>query len=203
MEGFSRPATCLSSCIARLVHGLRNIGHDGNGLYSGGVVADLNMQLRLAEPSDVSRIVALERAPGARIFIGQWSEERHRATLTGDDARYFVSDSGSGDLAAYAILRGFSEDSRAIELKRIVVAEPGKGFGRRILTDLVRLVFEEYGAHRLFLDVYEDNVRARHLYEELGFQYEGTLREAARRNGAWCNLRLMSLLEEEYKLRRR
>lgn len=176
------------------------VAHAENSLYPESVVTHRNMHLRLAEPSDMSRIVALERTAEARVFVGQWSEERHRATLAGRDARYFVSDTGGGELAAYAILRGFNEDSHAIELKRIVVAEPGKGLGRRILSDLIRLVFEEFGAHRLFLDVYEDNFRARHLYEGLGFRYEGTLREAAFRNGAWCNLRLMSLLEEEYKL---
>ena len=41
---------------------------------------------------------------------------------------------------------------------------------------------------------------ARHLYESLGFQYEGLMRDAARREDCWCNLCLMSLLESEYKL---
>ncbi|HUN85695.1 MAG TPA: GNAT family protein [Terracidiphilus sp.] len=159
------------------------------------------MHLRLANPSDVSRIVALERLPSSRVFVGQWAEERHRIHLASGDARYFVSDSESGGLAAYAILRGLNEDSQAIELKRIVVAEPGKGLGRSILSELVRIAFEELHAHRLFLDVYEDNARARHLYETFGFQYEGILREAALRDGVWCNLRLMALLEHEYKVR--
>ena len=61
----------------------------------------------------------------AREFVGQWSEDRHRATLTGGDARYYVSETEWGEVQAYAILRGISEDSRAIELKRIVVAVPG------------------------------------------------------------------------------
>lgn len=157
------------------------------------------MHLRLATPADVPAIIALERTPVAREFVGQWSEDRHRATLTGGDARYYVSQTEWGELQAYAILRGINEDSRAIELKRIVVAVPERGIGRHMLKELMRIAFHELGAHRFFLDVYDDNARARHLYESLGFQYEGVMRDAARREGQWCNLRLMSILESEYR----
>ena len=157
------------------------------------------MLLRLATPDDIPAILALERTPMAREFVGQWREDRHRATLAGGDAHYFVSETEWNEVQAYAILRGINEPSLAIELKRIVVAVPERGLGRRMLKELMRIAFRELGAHRLFLDVYEDNARARHLYESLGFQYEGLMREAAQREEHWCNLCLMSMLESEYK----
>jgi diamine N-acetyltransferase len=157
------------------------------------------MLLQHAVTNDIPAIVALERMAFARRFVGQWSEERHRATLAGDDARYLVWKADSGALEAYVILRGLGEDNRAIEVKRVVVAAPERGLGRKILTDVIRMAFEELDAHRLFLDVYEDNTRARHLYESLGFVYEGALRQAARRDGTWFDLRLMSMLESEYR----
>ena len=156
------------------------------------------MLLRHAVPADIPRIVAREQTPGARQFVGQWTEERHRATLAGADARYLVTESGPDELQAYVILRGLSEENGAIELKRIVVANPERGLGRRILAEVIRTAFEEFHAHRLFLDVYEDNARARHLYESLGFVYEGTMRDAARRGDTYSHLRLMSMLESEY-----
>jgi diamine N-acetyltransferase len=156
------------------------------------------MLLRRATLDDIPAILALERTPMAREFVGQWSEERHRSTLSGGDAHYYVSETEWGEVQAYAILRGIQETSRAIELKRIVVGVPERGLGRRVLKELVRIAFRELNAHRLFLDVYDDNARARHLYESLGFQYEGVMREAAQRDGHWCNLRLMSILESEY-----
>jgi diamine N-acetyltransferase len=156
------------------------------------------MILRQATPADIPAIVAIERTPFAREFVGQWSEERHRATLTGGDARYYVSETEWGEIQGYVILRGINEDSRAIELKRIVVAVPERGLGRSMLKEVMRIAFRDFGAHRLFLDVFEDNARARHLYESLGFQYEGIMREAAQLDGHWCNLRLMSILESEF-----
>ncbi|WP_348262543.1 GNAT family N-acetyltransferase [Telmatobacter sp. DSM 110680] len=157
------------------------------------------MFLRVATPNDIPDIVALERTPMAREFVGQWSEERHLNNITGGDSRYYVNETDWGEIQAYAILRGIQEDSRAIELKRIVVAVPERGLGRQILKELIRIAFLELGAHRLFLDVFEDNSRARHLYESLGFQYEGIMRDAARRDGRWCNLHLMSMLESEFR----
>jgi RimJ/RimL family protein N-acetyltransferase len=157
------------------------------------------MLLRRATSEDIPSILALERTPTAREFVGQWNEDRHRATLAGGDARYYVNETDWNEIQAYAILRGIQESSRAIELKRIVVAVPERGLGRRILTELIRIAFRDLGAHRFFLDVYEDNARARHLYESLGFQYEGLMREAARREDLWCNLCLMSILETDYK----
>jgi RimJ/RimL family protein N-acetyltransferase len=156
------------------------------------------MLLRPATPDDIPAIIALEGAPVAQEFVGQWSEERHRAALASEDVRYYVSETEWGEVQAYAILRGIQETSRAIELKRIVVAVPERGLGRRVLRELIHIAFRELGAHRLFLDVIEDNARARHLYESLGFKYEAVMREAENRNGDWCNLHLMSMLEWEY-----
>jgi diamine N-acetyltransferase len=164
------------------------------------------MLLRPATLEDIPAIVALERLPESTRFVGQWSEERHRAALASLDARYFVSDveyqksdqAGTGELRAFAILRGLAETSGSIELKRLVVHPPGQGLGRRILAELIRMAFEEFHAHRLFLDVFDDNLRARHIYESLGFAEEGLMREAALRNGQYCSLRLISLLDREH-----
>ncbi|HEX3894387.1 MAG TPA: GNAT family protein [Terracidiphilus sp.] len=157
------------------------------------------MLLRAAVTDDIPAILQIEQTPLARTYVGQWTEQRHLATLTGGDARYLVNASETGSLQAYVILRGFSEDSSAIELKRVVVAMPERGLGRKVVTEVQRMVFEEMGAHRLFLDVFEDNARARHLYESLGFTYEGVMRDAANRDGVWYNLHLMSMLENEYR----
>lgn len=134
----------------------------------------------------------------ARDFVGQWSEERHRNTLASTDARYYVSETEGGGVEAYVILRGLTEPSRSIEVKRIVVGVPERGLGRQLLTAILQTAFGELGAHRVFLDVFEDNARARHLYESLGFKYEGIMRESAQRDGRWFNLHLMSMLESEY-----
>jgi RimJ/RimL family protein N-acetyltransferase len=67
------------------------------------------------------------------------------------------------------------------------------------LTEVVGRAFDEYSAHRLFLDVFVTNDRACHVYENFGFRKEGIMRDAIYRDGAYHSLVLMSLLETEYR----
>ena len=196
-------STCLSSRVrtrtpSTFVMGLLEPGRQKSAFQSARYNVVIAMHLRPATAADLPFIIALERAPVAREFVGQWSEDRHRSTMASSDARYYVSETERGEVEAYAILRGLEETSSAIELKRIVVGTPARGLGRRILKELMRIAFREMRAHRLYLDVFDHNARARHLYESLGFRYEGVMREAARRDGHWCDLHLMSMLESEY-----
>ena len=156
--------------------------------------------LRPATPADIPEILRLERLPVSQLYVGQWSEDRHRSTLSSPDAQYYVADSPTpGTLAAYAILRGLAEASGSLELKRLVVATPGAGLGRTVLTEILALAFDTFHAHRLFLDVYDDNPRARHLYQSLGFVHEGTMRDAGRRGDQYFPLHLLSILDSEYR----
>lgn len=156
------------------------------------------MILRLAGLDDIPQMMALERLPEFRELVGCWPEELHKAAMTGTDARYFVAENDSGELLGFAILRGLVFGNHSVEIKRIVVRTPGRGLGRQILEELIRIAFEELNAHRLWLDVLEHNARARHLYESLGFVREGVLREAFYRDGKYNSLILMSLLDREY-----
>jgi diamine N-acetyltransferase len=98
----------------------------------------------------------------------------------------------------YVILRGLCENRYSIELKRIVITEKNQGYGRETLRMVKKLCFEEWRAHRLWLDVKEHNMRARHLYESEGFVREGVLRECIRNGETYESLIVMSMLEQEY-----
>lgn len=157
------------------------------------------MLLRPATPADLPQIVALERMPESRRYVGQWTEDHHARAMAGGDARYFAHEDENGQIQAYVILLGFEAGSSSIEFKRFVVAQTGRGLGRQLLTEILRIVFDEIGAHRFYLDVVEDNLRARHLYASFGFTEEGVMREATQRDGIWHSLVLMSLLDREYR----
>jgi RimJ/RimL family protein N-acetyltransferase len=55
------------------------------------------------------------------------------------------------------------------------------------------------GLHRVELDVYDFNTRARHIYEKLGFVLEGTKREALRFDDGWVDCHVMGLLAREWR----
>ena len=51
-----------------------------------------------------------------------------------------------------AILRGFTSINHSLELKRIVIAEPGHGFGRRVVDSIVQEVFEHNAGRPPWID---------------------------------------------------
>jgi RimJ/RimL family protein N-acetyltransferase len=156
------------------------------------------MQLRPATPQDIPAIADLERIPEYHSFVGNWSLEEHHEKMTGLDCRYLIAEPESGEMAGFAILRGLASHHHSIRLQRIVVAQPEQGVGRFMLSGILDYVFGQLKAHRLWLDVFETNLRAQHVYESLGFRREGILREAIFRDGDFHTQILMSILEREY-----
>lgn len=155
------------------------------------------MNIRAAELADIPEIMAIEQTPGYSAYIGSWSEDQHRSTMAGNDAEYFVAVEG-GHVEGFAILQGLASEHRSILLKRIAVRTPNRGVGRALLRFVADRVFRQHRAHRLWLDVFETNVRARHTYRCFGFREEGMLRESKWRDGRFHSQVLMSLLEQEY-----
>jgi diamine N-acetyltransferase len=90
-------------------------------------------------------------------------------------------------------------EHRSIEFMRIVVTEKGQGYGRAAVRAIKRHAFETLSAHRLWLDVKEQNTRARAVYAKEGFRYEGTLRECRQGPDGFESLVVMSVLEHKYR----
>ncbi len=155
------------------------------------------MTIRDAVATDIPAIYAVEHMPEFHTFVGTWSMDEHEAALADRNNRYLLLQDEKGQAAGYAILRGVFSGS--VELKRLAVVTPGKGWGRQLLRFAAHRAFEDFKAHRLYLDVYVDNRRARHVYESFGFKREGVMREASLRDGEYFDLVLMSLLEDEYR----
>lgn len=155
--------------------------------------------IREGVPDDAASIVQIEHSPSLCEYIGQWSRAEHLAAMADPDARYFILSSDASEVEGYAILRGLLSEHRSLELKRIALRNPGKGMGRHFLRTILRKAFQEFSAHKLWLDVFETNHRAQHLYRSLGFQTDGVFRDAEYRDGKFHSLLLMSMLEDEYR----
>lgn len=144
--------------------------------------------------------MAAERLPAYEGLIGRWSEERHRASLASPDFAYLIGLDAGGEAGGFAILRDLRDPNDNIGLQRIVAVEAGSGFGRPFLAAVVDWVYAESRCHRLCLEVFTDNARARHVYQSLGFVEEGRLREIVRRrDGSRADQFLMSILRSEWR----
>ncbi len=153
----------------------------------------MTVALRPTTEADLDFVVALESGPDAAPFVEAWPVERHREALADPDIGHLVI-ANSGKPAGFVILAGLMDPNMCVEMRRIVVAHPGRGLGRTALALCLDHAFGNLEAHRVWLDVKPDNARARRLYTSLGFSQEGVLREALRTADGFEPLIMMAKL---------
>ena len=153
-------------------------------------------------PEDLAIILAMETALENALYVRHWTKEQHRAALDKPDLAHLkiVLDN---ETLGYVILVGITNIDRSIEFKRIVVQPKGRGIGRQTIRLIKDLVFNHYQAHRLWLEVILDNTKAYNLYLSEGFIEEGIHRESLKQDDCFIDLKVMSILEREYRLNAR
>lgn len=161
------------------------------------------MSLEPASAADIPAIMRIERTPGYDWFIGRLDEDKHRAQMASDDARYLVWRE-DGEVAAFVLLLKMTNPHGVVEAKTIAAARPGEGLGRRLVPALMDWVFENTGANRLELDCSTANTRALRVYDREGFVREGVVREVYRlEDGTYISSVLFSILRREWEALRR
>ena len=159
---------------------------------------------RAATEADIAWIVSQERRPDFAAFIHCWPAEQHARNLADADKLYLIGQDDAGERLAFVILAGLGSQPRNVELVRMGVARPGTGIGKPLLASVLETVFDKLGANRLWLDVFDDNMRARRVYQAVGFREEGTPPLAARKtDGEPGFLIIMSMLAADHALTRR
>ncbi len=92
-------------------------------------------------------------------------------------------------------------ESDSLDITKIYIGEEeylGKGLGEEAMHLLLEYCYIHLHIERVTLDHMPANNRASSLYKKLGFQYEGVMRNAGKKNGKYVDLHLMSLLRAEY-----
>jgi len=110
-----------------------------------------------------------------------------------------VTDPGTGELLGEVVLYEWDPAARSCTFRTLIGP---RGRGRGVGTEATRLIvghgFDQLGLHRIELEVYGHNHRARRVYEKVGFVVEGVRREASLRDGEWVDAILMGLLDHEW-----
>lgn len=121
---------------------------------------------------------------------------RHCATRAEHTDRldYAVMDRSTGSFLGDLAVNELDRDNRSCGFRIALRSDvTGRGFG----TEAIRLIIEHVfatGLHRIELEVYAFNPRARRVYEKVGFIVEGTRRDALRWDCRWVDAEVMSML---------
>ncbi len=73
------------------------------------------------------------------------------------------------------------------------------GLGTASVLAMLEHIFEHLQLHRAWVDVPEYNTAARGMFESIGFQHEGTLRQSRPHEGARHNSAILGMLIDEYE----
>lgn len=74
----------------------------------------------------------------------------------------------------------------------------GKGFGKKTTEFTLNYAFTKFNIHKVFLYTNHFNERANHLYESLGFELEGILREHKFKDGELIDRCIYGLLKGDW-----
>lgn len=108
-----------------------------------------------------------------------------------------VVDRATGEYAGEVVLNELDRDNRSCNFRiGLRPSFQARGLG----SEATRLILDHafaIGLHRVELEVYAFNPRARRVYEKAGFVYEGTRRDALWWDGEWTDAIVMSALETD------
>jgi len=177
---------------------------------------DKRLRLRAAEPSDILKFLEWINDPEVtenlvlHSPISSLEEENWYENMIKKPADEHVlvievkkeDPSTSGDISWVAIgnIQFLSIDwiNRNTEIG-IMIGEKeywNQGFGTEAMQLMLSHGFSTLNLHRIWLQVYDKNLRGKRAYEKAGFITEGRLREAHYQHGTYYDVIIMSVLKD-------
>ena len=152
----------------------------------------------LTRPEYLDMILDIEKDNSSFVYI--WPKKRHIEAMNSEDEMHIsIINPEDRKLVGYILLAGTGSGDRALEFRRMAIADKGKGYGRTSIRFIKKYCFGVLKYHRLWLDVFTDNEKAISLYRSEGFIQEGILRDCRKYGDSYRSMVIMSMLEQEYK----
>ncbi len=168
------------------------------------------VELRPVTVADAPGLVELLHDPEVRRLTGtpgrprpgalQRAEQWYASSASADDRLDLaVVERAGGTYVGEVALSDLDVHNRSCSF-RIALVGPrvfGRGYGTKATRLVLDHAFGPVGLHRVELEVYATNPRARHVYERAGFIHEGTKRGALHWDGTWVDAHLFAALSTD------
>ncbi|MHA7136706.1 GNAT family N-acetyltransferase [Rossellomorea arthrocnemi] len=171
------------------------------------------IELKFFETSDFQQLTKWIETPE---FLLQWggpnfsfplNEEQlenymKNANKTNSDVLvYSVINKEDGNVIGHISLGSIDRINKSARVGKVMVGDKtvrGKGIGQQMMTEILKVAFDELKLHRVSLGVFDFNSSAISCYEKVGFIKEGLLRDARKIGDEYWSLWEMSILESEW-----
>ena len=111
-----------------------------------------------------------------------------------------VIDRASGSLVGEVVINDADDGNRSAGFRTLLGPRGrNRGLGTEATWLVIDHAFTELGLHRISLEVYAFNPRARRVYEKVGFRSEGVLRDALLFDGEWVDAEVMAMLRPDWE----
>jgi RimJ/RimL family protein N-acetyltransferase len=148
---------------------------------------------------DVTRLAGSHDPVDPEVTLG-WLASRTEQTERLDLA---VVDRANGACVGEVVLNQWEAGNESCNFRiALVPGSHGQGMGTEATRLIVGYGFETLRLHRISLEVYAFNPRARRAYEKAGFVAEGVLRDALLWDGERVDATVMSILAPEWATHR-
>lgn len=128
------------------------------------------------------------------VYISKEGQERWYRKQTRDKKSLVFVALADGPIG-YCQVKNIDHANYSCELGFCLAPEhQGKGYGARLVKELINYVTEKLNMHRLYVEVFADNQRAISLYERCGFAKEGMLRDKVLKRGDFKDVIIMGLI---------
>jgi len=147
---------------------------------------------------DIDQIIQMEEHPDNRDFIWIGTYEEHLSEMNDDKHLLLVFRSKEDNAVMGFSLSRLELDFEVFELRRFVITDKGKGYGREAMRAHLKYAFETLKMNRFWLDVFPDNAIGINLYESLGMHRDGVLRQNYKGDRGYQDQIIYSMLKSEY-----
>jgi len=126
------------------------------------------IELRRTEVKDLTTIHEIGNQEHAQPFLSIKSIADLKTEFTDENTTYLSIINTTDDVLGYFVLIK-NQEQYSIQLKRILICMDSLGIGQNALLKLEDYCISVLGVKRIWLDVYDDNNKAVHIYEKLGY----------------------------------
>ncbi|WP_217697234.1 GNAT family N-acetyltransferase [Virgibacillus siamensis] len=126
-------------------------------------------------------------------LYGDWAVSDERTV-------FMIVRKSDGEIIGESVLNDYDAGNSSCNFRIWIAGVTGHGFGTETVNLTMTYAFRDLNLHRVELEVYDFNPRARHVYEKAGFKHEGTKRDALRFDGQWVDAHTMSMLNREWHM---
>ncbi|MCL5935585.1 MAG: GNAT family N-acetyltransferase [Firmicutes bacterium] len=166
------------------------------------------VMVRSMTQSDLPKLVQWKNDPeiadlvrGAPIYTNLTMEtKRFEKSLENGEALRLMLCTGEGESIGFMVITDLDKPNKKANLGMLIGEKQywNRGLGSEAMEVILKHFFDNLGFNRIGLEVFEYNLRARHMYRKVGFVEEGIQRQGLVKGDKYYDVILMGITKADY-----